>query len=515
LAEGHRRTPLTLAALPAGLDQSRAVALLLTWYGLPLVAVIGLLASLYYVKSSLEIRPIFDDSYISLTYARNLAEHGKLSFDGETWSTGATSPLHVVLMAIPIKLGVSPFHASVGGGVLAHSALCAGVYLLGWAVFRDRLAAFLGGLAIAFTSWAVLDSGNGLETSLFMALLAFAMATFLLFPNRRGRVLTGVLIALLIWTRPEGVFMLPAVLIYRWLTRPDGESLREYMDDAVLLAAPGLFAIGTLVAYSVAVNGTLSGTASAKWRFFQEDEQSLTGKVSALSWNIGLFLGPVITLVALAALVVNRRETVLFGLFWVPVVVLYLELFPGGFGHYFYRYQHPVLPLLAVMAGGGAVYLLNLLNHRDYVVKALVAAALVAAVVPMYHQYDLYRDTYRQASNETLLDLEGMVHDLNTIVRRDEVLAAHDIGALGYLADFRVLDTVGLVNPDVIPYHEERHFPLYFGEVKPDYLLTFIDWDYWFFGLLPLENPERFELVKEYPGGPVRQSTYVLFRVHW
>ena len=514
MAEGHRSLPLTLPVLPAAWQENRAVALLLEWYGLPLSALLGLVASLIYVLAPDTMRPIFDDSYISLTYARNLAEHGKLSYDGHAWSTGATSPLHVAIMAVPIALGVEPFRVSVGVGVVSHAALCVGVYLLTWAVFRSKLASFFAALAIAFTGFAALDSGNGLETSLFMALLSFAMASFLLFPTSPGRLVTGVLIALLIWTRPEGALMLPAVLTYRWLERNEGETLRDYFNDALLLAGPGVFAIGTLVLYSLLVNGTIAGTASAKWRFFQEDEQPLEGKVSAMGWNMGLFLGTVVSLIPLAALVVTRKPALLFALFFTPIVVLYLELFPGGFGHYFYRYQHPMLPLLCVLAGGGAVYLIDLARQkRDAVVWGLVAAALVLAVVPMWKQYEIYEGNYRQASFETYEDLEQMALDLNTIIKPDETLATHDIGAVGYFGKFHVLDMVGLVNDEVIPYHENRTFPRYFDAVGADYLLVFPEWDLWFFGLHPDQHPERFQLVKSYPGGPIRVSPYVLYRV--
>ena len=514
MAEGNRSLPLTLPVLPAGSLQSRAAALLLVWYGVPLSALLGLVASLIYVLAPETMRPIYDDSYISLTFARSLAEHGKLSFDGQHWSTGATSPLHVILMAIPIALGFDPFRVSIGIGVISHMALAAGVYLLTWAVFRSKLAAILGAIAIAFTSFAALDSGSGLETSLFMALLAFSMASFLLLPSAFGRAVTGVLIALLIWTRPEGAFMLPAVLVYRWLERGEGETLPDYINDAVLLVAPGLFAIGTLALYSLLVSGTAGGTASAKWRFFQEDEQPLTDKVSAWSWNMGLFLGTVATLIPLAAFVANRKATLLFALFWVPIAVLYLEMFPGGFGHYFYRYQHPMLPLLAVLAAGGAAHLIDLaVRRKDYVVWALVLGAFAVVVVPQWKQYEIYRDNYKEASFETYEDLEQMALDLNTIIRPDQVLATHDIGAAGYFGKFQILDMVGLVNPDVIPYHEYRTFPLYFDAVGADYLLTFPEWDLWFFGLHPDQHPERFQLVKSYPGGPIRVSPYVLYRV--
>jgi hypothetical protein len=511
VAEGQRSLPSTLPFV--GL-QGRSATELIAWLGLPLAALMGLVASLLFVLAPGTDRPIFDDSYISLTYARNLAEVGKLSFDGQTWSTGATSPLHVIIMAVPIKLGVNPFSVSLAVGILSHALLAAGVYLLGWAIFRSRLAALCGAFAIATAGLAVLDSGNGLETSLFMALLAFSMASYLLDASPRGRLLTGALIALLIWTRPEGAVMLPAILVYRWIDRADGESLRDYATDALRLAGPGVLAGGTLALFSLIVNGTLTGTGNAKWRFFQEDEQPLVDKISIASSQIGLLAGTVVPLIVLAALVARRKETVLFALFWVPVVVAYVLLFPGGLAHYFYRYQHPVLPLLAVLAGGGAAYLITLaLSHRDYVVKGLVVLALIVALVPIAKQYQHWRDVYGQASRETLNDLEGMVLDLNTIVEPDQTLAAHDIGALGYLADFKVLDMVGLVNDDVVPYHEDRDFATYFNQVEPDYLLTFPDWDRFFFHLFPQDHPERFELVKVYEGGPVRNQPYVLYRV--
>ncbi|HEU0075026.1 MAG TPA: hypothetical protein VFS30_13570 [Dehalococcoidia bacterium] len=511
MAEGQRSLPSTLPFLRL---QDKSAAQIAAWFGLPLAALMGLVASLVVVLAPDTNRPIFDDSYISLTYARNLAEIGKLSFDGETWSTGATSPLHVAIMAAPIALGVDPFSVSLGVGVLSHALLAAGVYLLGWAIFRSRLASILGAFAISTAGLAVLDSGNGLETSLFMALLAFSMASYLLDASPRGRLLTGVLIALLIWTRPEGAVMLPAVLLYRWLERGEGETLREYAADAARLAGPGVFAGGTIALFSLIVNGTLTGTGSAKWRFFQEDEQPLTDKVSVATAQIGLLAGTVVPLILLAALAARRRETVLFALFWAPVLIAYVLLFPGGLAHYFYRYQHPVLPLLAVLAGGGGAFLITLaLSQRDYVVKGLVALALIVALVPIGSEYRHWRDVYGQASRETRDDLEAMALDLNTIVKPDETLAAHDIGALGYFADFRVLDMVGLVNDDVIPYHEGRDFATYFNQVEPDYLLTFPDWDLFFFRLFPQDHPERFELVKVYEGGPVRNQPYVLYRV--
>jgi hypothetical protein len=477
---------------------------------------IALISALIYVRATTEMRPIFDDSYISLTFARNIAEHGKLSFDGESWSTGATSTLHVVLLAIMLKLGFAPFFTSIAVGVGGMMLLAAGVYMLTWAVFRNHFAAIAGAGAISFMSYVPLDSGNGLETTLFMAMVAWAVAGYFLSDSPGVRMLTGVIAALAVFTRPEGVFLLPAFAALRWIERSPDESLRDYVIDCVRLCLPGVIAFGALQLYALAVTGTIGGTGNAKLQFFQEDQQTLEFKVAVAVDQIGLYLGPIVPFVILALLTVTRRLAVFLALFWVPVLLFYTILFPGGLLHYFFRYQHPTLPFIAAFAGGGLIVAVDYaIAHRDWVVRGLIALGLFILAVYAFKEYMYYRDVYSETSLETLRDLEVMARDLNTIIEPDETLATHDIGAVGYFSDYKVIDLVGLVNPDALEYHNGRRLAEYLDEVKPDYILVFPDWDIYFLHFYAADNPDKFEHVKTYPGGTYRIQPYVLYRVNY
>lgn len=516
MAESYRRLRSSVPAVsPASLGQSRALAFAWQWQGLLWAAAFGLVAALIYIRTPDVFRPLFDDSYISLTYARNLAEHGMLSFDGETWSTGATSPLHVSILAVLLKLGASAYFASAAVGVAGHMLVSAGVYLLAWSIFRSRLAAVLGALAIAFTSYAALDAGNGLETSLFMALVAFTGASYFLTETRRGRLLTGGLIALAILTRPEGALLLPAVLIYRWLERQDGESLTAYAQDALRLALPGLLAGMVLLSYALAVSGTLSATGGAKMSFFQEDAWDLSDKLGVAADQIGIFAGPVLPLLFLGAFAVNRRAALFAVFFWAPALLAYAYFFPGGLNHYFFRYQHPVLPLIAAFAGGGAAYLVYLARRNDWAVKALVVAGLLIVAGATYGFYERWRNTYEEGAVSTLRELEPMAMELNTIIEPHETLATHDIGAVGYFADYNVLDLVGLVNEEVVSYHDGRRLAEYIEQEEPEYLLIFPNWDLFFLKLNAAGNPERYELIRTYESSVVTREAYLLYRVHY
>ncbi len=136
-------------------------------------------------------------------------------------------------------------------------------------------------------------------------------------------------------------------------------------------------------------------------------------------------------------------------------------------------------------------------------------------MIPTWQEFHVWRNKYIAASNETHDLLVSMPLDMNTIVKPNEVVAAHDIGAVGYFGKFQVLDLVGLVNPKIIPYHKGRHVQEYLDGARPDYLLIFPDWDLDFFLLFPGSHPERYELVKVYPGGTLRTLPYLLYRIHW
>jgi hypothetical protein len=62
-------------------------------------------------------------------------------------------------------------------------------------------------------------------------------------------------------------------------------------------------------------------------------------------------------------------------------------------------------------------------------------------------------------------------------LENDAVIAAHDIGALGYFSQRKIIDLAGLITPDVIPFiRDEDQLRIYLENEKPDYLVTFPSW---------------------------------------
>jgi hypothetical protein len=506
-----RRTSPSFALGRAG---ERAWELVRDWYGLPLAFALGLISGLIYIGQAAAPWPIFDDSFISLTFARNLSEHGILSFDGSSWSSGATSPLHVGILAGLLKAGVDPIDASVYLGVAAHALLSVAVYLLAWSIIRNRAVALLAALIISFNGYAALDAGNGLETSLFMALVALTMATFFLGADPRWRIATGLLAALSVLTRPEGAFLIPALLLYRLHIKDRNEDWHLVARDGMLMALPPLLMLAALAGYSFLLTDSLGGTGTAKMEFFRENRLALVDRIGIAGDWMGVFFGGVLGVAVLALFAERRREYLLFALFWAPALVLYTLGFPGGLEHYFYRYQHPVLPFIAVIGGVAVWQSLAWGMRNGFAQKVIVVTGLTAVALLSEQQYERWGEAYQRSAAEAHEDLGAMAIELNQIVKPGETVATHDIGAVSFFAEYRVMDLVGLVNPNVVPYHEERNLMAYLERVRPDYLLTLPNWDRDYLHIYP-EGDGRFELVATFPGRDFRPEPYLLYRITW
>ena len=497
----------------AGVLQAVRSTVVAHWQVWPVVAVALGLALVYLQAAPIFALP-FDDSYISLHFARNLADHGFLTFDGETASAGATSVLHVALLALPIKAGVDPVRASVALGITLHLGLVVAVYALAWSIFRDRLVSTVAAASTAVMGYLVLDALNGMETTLFLLVATLAAAALFSAKGERGLLLAGVLGALAVLSRPEGVLLVAAMALYLAVD-PDRDAplvSPATLRRLALLGAPSAIVLVALAAFYGATTGSVTpGAGTAKLFFFREFEMSLQMQFDAAQGSLANFAGPVLPWLALSAFAVRRRELLLFAFFWVAFIVLYFALFPAGLTHYWYRYQHVVLPPVAVFGSAGLVALARGLRPRalDVVAAVAIGAVLVAYVG---FQYNAFRNHYADdviATDARQLDAARYLRDETP---PGSTVAAHDIGGLAFLSEREVIDLVGLVNPDALDFHDGRRLREYIDEVQPDYVLVFLSWEDRFLHLGLRDEPELFEPVQLFG---VHGEPFVLYRTHY
>jgi hypothetical protein len=150
-----------------------------------------------------------DDTYITLAYARNLAEHHVWGFLPGRAANTATSPLNVVLEA---AFGWA-FHSFTLGLVILTAALYALLALLLMLLFQRLFRAPLFGVttAVLFAVNPLLLSTIGLESLPFAVILVAGLNCFL---YERWNLL-ALFCGLAILTRPDGVLygIVMAVLV--------------------------------------------------------------------------------------------------------------------------------------------------------------------------------------------------------------------------------------------------------------------------------------------------------------
>ena len=166
----------------------------------------ALIAVALYAYARIFQSTYIDDTYITLVYVRNLADHFSWGFfPGQTTNT-ATSPLNVIVLAAI---------ARVTGSALAAVAVAMAIeWTLTLAVLlrishRITGAAWAGLFAFAILATSpLLLSAIGLEGSLFILLMLSALLQFL---SRRWGAM-AVALGLLTITRPEGLLLLIVIL---------------------------------------------------------------------------------------------------------------------------------------------------------------------------------------------------------------------------------------------------------------------------------------------------------------
>ncbi len=166
-------------------------------------------------------RALIDDAYITIDYARNLAQHGQLALELGHQSNTATSPLNVLLLTGLILLSGAPV---ISVGILLIASLAAIGAALSVTCARLGCSRWLAAVAVSLLVVnPLLVSTIGLETYLGLALVA-ALGSAVV---ARRPVAAGVVCGLLVLTRADLAAFALAALIAVAGSSPAGTRARR------------------------------------------------------------------------------------------------------------------------------------------------------------------------------------------------------------------------------------------------------------------------------------------------
>ena len=435
-----------------------------------------------------------DDAWIHQTYARNLAATGQFAFVPGQSSAGSTSPLWTLLIALGYvaRVDYKWWTYVLGTACLAMTAL--GVWQLSLHLFPERpRAALAAGILCALEWHLVWAAVSGMETVLFTALSMWLLVvtgypspqpTTCHRPPAIGCQLSvGLLCGLLVLTRPEGLLLIGIVLLAQ-IVREGWRQRATWTNLAVTLSGMAILLVPWLV-FNWRTSGTpFPNTFYAKQREYASMLAAIPFAQRLAQVIFAPFVGPLVLLlpglIAVAWRPMRRlteRATWVHGvpLAWATTHLgLYAVRLPVTYQHG--RYEMPVIPVLIVLGVGGTATLLRQNDPRLWLRVISRAVPLATALLLL-----CFVILGARAYTTDVAIIEGemvhVAHWLDANAAPDELIAAHDIGAMGYFAQRPLLDLAGLISPEVIPFiRDEARLAAVIRQRGAAYLVTFPSW---------------------------------------
>ncbi|PJI90716.1 hypothetical protein BDW16_4063 [Sphingomonas koreensis] len=448
-----------------------------------------ILAILLFARPGLPL----DDAYITLHNARTLLAGGTDPvYAGSTALTGATSAIHLVLIAI---LGLAmPLELASKFVTLAAILL----YAAGLIVLLRRLQCppaarailLITGLMVGYMPYNLL---NGLESGLAVAAIVWGLV---LIDSKWLPLLCGTMP----FVRPELAFLAAPLFFYRcWLDRRD---LRRLVTNGALALAA---ASPWLIFYTVYTGWPIPNTGGAKVAFFAE---------TTLGWRArrGILIGVVISCLFgplwLSMPALARRPAglcaLVFLICWIGLTAL---VFPGGLHHNWFRYVSMILPVL--LLGWAIIFARKAAWHPPLLALLLGWTFFTGAIGVR---------SYLDRSHTEALDRAAQL--IGTKLPRDSVILVHDAGYLAWaLPGHRLVDVVGLKSTASMTWH--RRYTAQTGKrdvalngiahgAKAQYLVALAD-PPGFWGELALALKRSGWTLQ--PLSPVKDYEYVVYRI--
>jgi len=454
-----------------------------------------------------------DDAWIHQTFARNLVRYGQLAYRPGQLSAGSTAPLWTLLLVPAHLLPIDPYPQvwSYILGLITLGGLAIGVRRLCALLFPGQpTLATAAGLITLFEWHMVWAALSGMETSLYTCGVIWLLERYLAWEigqrevspqeHRRRRLpfitpiaespfMLGLLGGLLVLVRPEGLVIVALLGIAGLLARRR-RSLRRTLALAGDALAGFAFLMLPYIGFNLVASGSLfPNTLYAKqaeyaaqlaWPLWQRLWHVL--KPTLVGVQILLLPGAIYALLALIRprqRLVANDELGLFSrllpvLWWGLTVTLYALRLPVDYQHG--RYLMPTIPILLLFGTAGTLVWLRL--HAPHMLVRVASRAMPLIIGLLLIGF-LLLGARAFATDVAIINGE-MVQTarwLNAHTPPDALIAAHDIGAIGYFTQRPLLDLAGLVTPEIIPFIRDESRLLEFAVKQgADYIVTFPSW---------------------------------------
>lgn len=407
-----------------------------------------------------------DDGLIYARYIQNLISGNGLVYNAGEYVNGLTSPLFAWLSLAPAWLFGDARHGAMLISVLAAMGTVVIFYRILILFIAERRIAALATLFAAGSGMTYINLG--METSLFTFMVGLCF--YLYFKDEFFPL--GICVGLAILTRPEAVFLVPAMALNTWVYKRPWPDFRCYVAPTILVLAQfafnGLYYGALLPSSGVA---KISQGAMGHWGY----NSFLIGLGERLLNGFGLprqmlvfgsHAVPVLLLIlaVCSLLLVQARQYLL-------VSVTFLGLYTGFFaglnipGQWWYYAIH--FTIFSTWVVLGIFWLHRQLKtgrqgiFRNAFIGFFVLMLVWQGAINLVLHGNTVREDYRQF---------GLWIAENTPA--DASIALAEIGTVGWYSGRRIIDILGLVTSGNADFVAEGDYHSWLELHPPDYILA-------------------------------------------
>ncbi len=465
-----------------------------------------------------------DDAYITYRYARNLLSGIGFVYNPGEHVLGTTTPLYTMLLALialPLEGAKAAFpQISLILNSLIDGLNCLFLFRLGNEL-RSKWVGYATALAWAIAPFSVTFAIGGLETSLFVLLLLLTSYYYVKSAFRRSAFFA----ALAFLTRPDALILLIPLSIDFVIKsspikshfqnkkvylsdHPESVSRKIYCQSLTIFTLPILLWVGfatvyfgtpipqsmiaKALAYHLPANSALIRLLQHYATPFFED-----ASLHSVGIFIGLFIYPSLSLLGTYYIARTKPQA-------RPVMVfpwLYFLAYSIAHPLIFRWYLTPPLFLYFLSIFSGIDILTEKVfetirsvkssatNFPTYLAKFFFMFVLPTTLIAQAWTIHPDHGINRLAPKMAWYKLELLYHQAADIINQGSVgqtkfvIAAGDVGVLGYYTQARILDTVGLNSAQTRQYYplDEKYYVINYAipaklilDLKPEFV-TFLE----------------------------------------
>jgi tetratricopeptide (TPR) repeat protein len=462
---------------------------------LSVLLILSIVLPYYYISYAFSINHFnsfpLDDPWIHLNFAKNLAEYGSFSyFRDEIVTAGSTSPIYTFLLAAGFFITKNEMWLSYMICILFFTLSVFYFYKLSNNVFpKENWLAISAVLLLVMDKWLNLITATGMETTLYIFLL---VACFYYY-RKRNAIGFPVTLGLAFWTRPDAIAFIAAIAADYFLQYYLKQRAPKENTDIVLFTKNELIKIGVIFgiimgAYflmNLAIAGSLlPNTYGAKLAYYSPELRSRAAFLKDEVWvyltesaYMLIFIPFVFGIIKLLTDSFKLKYNNLIPAFLFIVLLIFIYWYKLPYAHRFGRYMMPIFPFYILLAVyGGRIFFSWLAGYLGdtKIVNAMNIMLIASTLIYFGAEYNKNKVIYQEQSKHIYIRQVEAARWLANNTPEGTVIATHDVGAIAYYSNRKVIDVVGLINPEFITKLNTKEFVGFVEEQLKKQNVTYI-----------------------------------------